>query len=84
MWLSGSNLARTGNGTFSGTLSRSWGPPFNAQPWDPARVTRQAAGSVTFAFSDANNGLMTYTVEGITQSKAITRIAFSSPATACR
>lgn len=84
MWLSGSNLARTGNGTYSGALVRSWGPPFSAQPWDPARVTRQPAGSVTFAFTDANNGVMTYSVEGVTQSKSITRIAFASPATTCR
>ena len=84
LWLSGSSLARTGNATYSGTLVRSWGPPFNAQPWDASRVTRQPAGSVTFSFSDAANGVMTYTVEGITQSKAITRIAFSSPATVCR
>ncbi len=84
MWLSGSNLARTGNGTYSGVLTRSWGPPFNAVPWDPSKVTRMGAGNVTFAFSDANNATMTYTLEGATQSKAITRIAFSSPATVCR
>jgi hypothetical protein len=39
---------------------------------------------VALAFSDAGNGTMTYTVDGITQSKAITRQVFSSPATACR
>jgi hypothetical protein len=84
MWLSASNLARTGNATYSGLLHRSWAQPFNAQPWDPARVTRMAAGNVTFTFTDANNGTMTYTVEGVTQSKPITRIAFASPATVCR
>ena len=84
LWLSASNLARTGNGTYSGTLTRSWGPPYNASPWDPAKVTRMPAGNVTFAFGDASNGTMTYTLEGVTQSKAITRIAFASPATVCR
>jgi YVTN family beta-propeller protein len=84
LWLSASNLARTGNGTFSGELTRSWGPPFNATPWDPAKVTRMGAGHVSFAFSDANNGVMTYTLEGVTQSKAITRFVFSAPATVCR
>jgi YVTN family beta-propeller protein len=84
LWLSGSSLARTGNGTYSGALTRSWGPPFNASPWDPSKVTRMAAGNVTFAFSDNNNGLMTYTLEGVTQSKPITRIAFATPATVCR
>jgi YVTN family beta-propeller protein len=84
LWLSASNVMRTGNGTYSGSLARSFGPPFNASPWDPSKVTRMPAGSVTFAFSDANNGTMTYTVEGITQSKPITRIAFGNPATVCR
>ena len=84
MWLSASNVVRTGNGTYSGSLTRSWGPPFNSATWDPSKVTRMAAGTVTFAFSDANNGTMTYNVEGVTQSKAITRIAFASPATTCR
>ena len=84
LWLSGSSLMRTGNGTYSGALTRSYGPPFNAAPWDPSKVTRMAAGSVAFAFTDANNGTMTYTLEGVTQSKSITRIAFASPATVCR
>jgi YVTN family beta-propeller protein len=84
LWLSGSDLTRTGNGTYSGVLTRSYGPPFNAAPWDPSKVTRMAAGSVAFAFSDANNGTMTYTLEGVTQSKSITRIAFANPATVCR
>jgi YVTN family beta-propeller protein len=84
MWLSASNVVRTGNGTYSGALTRSWGPPYNAATWDPSKVTRMAAGNVTFAFTDANNGTMSYTVEGVTQAKAITRIAFGSPATVCR
>ncbi|HUQ28101.1 MAG TPA: YncE family protein [Usitatibacter sp.] len=84
MWLSASNVARTGAGTYTGTLTRSWGPPLTASPWDPSKVTRMNAGNVTFTFSDANNGLMSYTLEGVTQSKAITRLAFSTPATSCR
>jgi YVTN family beta-propeller protein len=84
MWLSASNVARTGAATYSGTLTRSWGPPLNASPWDPSKVTRMAAGNVSFTFSDANNGLMSYTLEGVTQSKAITRLAFSTPSTTCK
>ena len=84
LWLSASNVTRTGNATYSGTLTRSWGPPFNASPWDPSKVTRQPAGNVSFTFTDNDNGVMSYTLEGVTQSKAITRIAFSSPATVCR
>ena len=84
LWLSASNVVRTGNGTYSGALARSWGPPFDASPWDPSKVTRMPAGNVTFAFSDANSGTMTYTLDGVTQSKSITRFAFSSPPTVCK
>jgi YVTN family beta-propeller protein len=83
-WLSGSSIAKTGNATYSGTLYRSWGPPYNRQPWDPALVTRMPAGNVTFSFTDASNGVMSYTVDGITQSKAITRMVYSSPTSVCR
>jgi len=84
LWLSASNVVRTGNGTYSGALARSWGPPFNASPWDPSKVTRMAAGNVMFSFSDANNAIMTYTLDGVTQTKSITRLTFAAPATVCR
>jgi hypothetical protein len=84
MWLSGSNIAKTGNATYSGPLYRSWGPPYSMQPWDPAGVSRMPAGNVTFTFNDASNGSMTYTLEGATQSKTITRMVYASPASVCR
>ena len=83
-WLVASNVARTGNGTYAGTLYRSVGPPMNASPWDPARVNRMPAGQVSFSFTDANNGVMTSTLEGVTRSVPITRQVFSSPASGCR
>jgi Big-like domain-containing protein len=84
LWLLASNVAKTGNGTYSGTLYRTWGPPFDMQPWDPARVTTMPVGSVSFAFTDAENGVFTYTLDGVTQSKQISRLAFSTPASVCR
>jgi YVTN family beta-propeller protein len=84
MWLVGSNVGKTGNATYSGRLYRTMGPAFNASPWSPSQVTKAEVGRVSLQFSDANNGTMTYTVNGATQSKAITRQVFSSPATVCR
>ena len=84
MWLVGSNVQKTGNATYAGELYRVIGPAYSASPWDPAKVLRTPAGQVSFVFSDANNGTMTYTVDGITQSKAITREVYASPATVCR
>ena len=84
MWLVGSSVEKTGNGTYSGTLYRVIGPAYSASPWDPAKVIRTPAGQVSFAFGDANNGTMTYTVDGITQSKTITRQVYATPPTVCR
>jgi YVTN family beta-propeller protein len=84
MWLVGSNVARTGNGTYAGTLQRTTGPAFNASPWNPSQVGRSDAGTISFSFSDANNGVMSYDVGGVRQSKNITRQVFATPATVCR
>ena len=84
MWLSASDAVKVGNGIYSGTLYRTTGPPFNAEPWNSSAVTRTAAGIVTFTFGDANNGVMAYTVEGVSQNKPITRMVFANPPTVCR
>ena len=59
-------------------------PAFNAVPWLPSGVSLTEVGSASFTFSDMNNGTFAYTVEGVSQSKAITRQLYDSPATACR
>jgi YVTN family beta-propeller protein len=84
MWLVGSNVVKTANGTYSGTLYRTWGPPFNALPWNPSQVSVLPVGTVTLAFTDAGNGRFSYTALGMSQSKSITRQVFSAPATVCR
>jgi alpha-tubulin suppressor-like RCC1 family protein len=83
LWLVMSDGRSTGPGTWSGTLYRTTGPAFNA-PWNAALVTATAVGNAVFSFSDADNATFTYTLNGITQSKPITRQVFSSPVTACR
>jgi hypothetical protein len=83
MWLVASKVVRTGTNRFTGTLYRTTGPVFDASRWDPAAVGVQAVGSVTLAFGDANNGTFTYSVNGTTQSKPITRQVFSDPVTVC-
>jgi hypothetical protein len=84
MWLVMSSGNKTGPGTYTGDLFRTAGPAFSAVPWDGSKVTVTRVGSATFAFTDANNGTFTYTVDGVTQSKPITRQVYSSPATVCR
>jgi hypothetical protein len=84
LWLVASNVAKVGPGTYSGTLYRTTGPAFNTPQWSPAAVGATPVGSVTLAFGDASNGTFTYTVNGVSQSKPISRQVFSSPATVCR
>jgi hypothetical protein len=64
-------------GTYSGTLYRTTGPAFSAVPFDPSRVAITAVGSTTLSFTDGNTGTFSYTVNGISQAKAITRQVFS-------
>ena len=83
-WLVMSNGAKTATGVYTGDLQRTSGPAFSAVPFNPLLVTRTTVGSAAFTFSDANNGTFAYTLDGITQSKPITRYIYSSPTTVCR
>ena len=71
-------------GVFSGTLYRTTGPPFNAVPFNPASVTGTVVGTATFTFSDGNDASFAYTVNGVSQVKAISREVFQNPGTVCQ
>ncbi len=79
-----SNGVKVAAAAYSGQLHRTTGPVFSASPWNPAQVTQTPVGSATFTFSDANNGTFSYTVNGVSQSKPITRYVLSTPATVCQ
>jgi hypothetical protein len=65
---------------YSGTLFQGTGPAFDTVPFPPLGAPGGAAGSPvgtgTLTFNDANNGIFSYTVNGIAQTKAITRETF--------
>ena len=65
----------TGANTYTGTLYTTAGPPFTA-PFNPLQVESRAVGNATITFSDANNGVFSYSVDGVSGSKAITRQPF--------
>jgi len=75
---------KTAAGVYSGTLYRTTGPPFNAVPFDPAKVSGTVVGTATFTFTDGNTGTFAYTVNAVTQTKAITRDVFVAPGTVCQ
>jgi hypothetical protein len=79
LWLS-ATAAKSGPGVYSGTLYRTTGPAFGAVPFDPANVARTAVGTMTLTFADGNAGLFAYSVNGVAQTKAITRMLFAPPA----
>jgi hypothetical protein len=84
LWLVGSDLRRTAAGTFTGDLYRTTGPAWFAVPWDPNAVMRTRVGTATLGFTGASEGTFTYTVDGASASKPITRQVFAAPRTACR
>jgi hypothetical protein len=83
IWLVMAEGARTGPGTYAGALYRTTGPAFNLTPW-AGNVNVTQVGTGTFTFSDGEAGTFAYTVDGISQSKAIVRQSFALPATVCR
>jgi hypothetical protein len=84
LWLS-VTAAKASAGVYGGQLIRTTGPSFRAVPFDSASVTRKVVGSASFAFADGDTTTFTYTVDGITQSKPLTRQLFAPPAgTLCR
>src|SRR6266851_5406219 len=72
----------TGGNSFSGTLLQATGPAFDAMPFppqgSPGGILGSSVGTGTLTFSDANNGSFAYMVNGITQTKAITRQVFGT------
>jgi hypothetical protein len=82
-WLVLPNGARTSTGSYSGPLYRTRGPAFNLNPWTGSVVATEV-GSATFTFSGPNEGTFAYTLDGISQGKAITRQSFAVPETVCR
>ena len=66
---------------YSGTLYRTTGPAFNANPWTP--INPIVVGSMSFNFANGDSGTMTYTVDGISVAKQIKRQVFSVPKTQC-
>jgi hypothetical protein len=75
-WYVGSSVTFSGapGGTFvySGQLFQTTGPWFGGG-FNPTAVGVRQVGSVTFRFDTVTTGTITYTIDGVTASKAITR-----------
>jgi hypothetical protein len=62
----------TSANVYSGTLYAVTGPPFTTA-FNPSLVNQVAVGTATLSFVDSNNGTWTYSVNGVSGSKSITR-----------
>jgi hypothetical protein len=69
---------------YSGLVKTATGPAFNAVPFDSNAVVRTTVGNATITFADGNHARFDYTVNGVVQSKNLTRQVFAQPGTVCQ
>lgn len=75
-WLVMSDGVQGTGGSYSGPLYRTSGPLFNANPWVAATATQ--VGTLSFSPSNGNAATLSYTFNGVTVSKQVTRQTFAS------
>jgi hypothetical protein len=83
-WWLAMTAVKTAANVYSGNLYTGSGPPFNGATFDPSAVVPIPVGTGTLAFADGNNATFTYIVNGVSQSKQITREVFTPPGTTCQ
>ena len=88
MWLVGT-ASKTAPGVYTMTqLGRLTGPPFNSTPFPalgmPGGPVVAIVGSATFTFTDGNTAIFSYVVDGVAQTKTITRQVLQNPGTVCQ
>ncbi len=73
-WLSmlAQRISPAGN-SYGGALLATTGPAFNAVPFPPVTAAPIQVGTGTITFSDSNDATFAYSVNGVSQAKAITR-----------
>jgi len=83
LWLS-ATANKSSAGVFTGTLYRTTGPAFNALPFRPSQVVATPVGTLTLTFASGNSATFAYVVNGVPQTKSITRQVFRAPGTLCQ
>jgi hypothetical protein len=75
IWYSMSSGQWTSPTSYTGALYQTAAPPANG-PFDPNLVVRTQVGTATLNFADANTGTLSYSVNGVSGIKNITRYPF--------
>ncbi len=76
-------LSKGAANSYSGPVSTVAGPLFNSAPFGPPPVETEI-GTATVTFANGNAATFAYTVNGVAQTKAITRQVFVQPGTVCQ
>ena len=71
--MAGGDRQQKGRGFTPEPSFRTTGPRFQAVPFDSAAVVGTNVGTATLTFTDGNTASFAYTVNGISQTKAISR-----------
>ncbi len=82
-WLVASDVARQSDGSFTGILYRTTGIAFNLINGAKSSLTTAPVGNIKFAFPNGENGVMTYTLDGISGTKNIVRQVFGNTVNSC-
>jgi hypothetical protein len=70
--------------TYEGSLFRTTGPAFSATPFNSSAIGVTQVGMARLVFDNPDQPTFTYTVNGVTQSKALTRQVYSNPSPSCQ
>jgi lysyl endopeptidase len=76
LWLAMSNGVRQADGSYEGALYRSTGPAFNASPFGAGSA--MAVGTMRLTFTSRNAATLSYSVDGASVVKNVTRQVFAS------
>jgi hypothetical protein len=75
-WFSVSGGQWISASAFRGRVTRTSGAAWLGALYSPTAINRVDAGEVTLSFGDSSHATMTYTVDGVTQTKALSRFVF--------
>jgi len=75
---------KTADRVYSGQILRVTGPRSTEEPFDPSQVVETVVGNLTITFADGNHATFAYTVDGVSQTKSITRQVFAGSGTVCQ
>jgi len=75
-WFVMPNGSWTSANTYGGALYRTTGSQVIGGIYDPDKLAVTQAGTLTLTFTGTGAATMTYTVDGVTQTRSLTRLAF--------